>query len=308
MQNSKVSLRTRQLFVVVQLPINQNDLVNIEGGSLWSKYGCEGELVKIDCDNSRVIEVVRANYGRLSNKICTNSQSSYSPSSLTECLHRSSKSVLDRVCGGKSSCTVRASEGVFQTQDCPLVEKYLEVHFRCVSVRGAGGGRRDLLPPWLEDLSATFRPVSRPPSTSTTTSTTISTSTQTISDDIEADDDHQNIVISESPMSVENVTQSGGKKGRYFLIPETGQEAEREEESAHTTIIITVTISTVSTILSILILIHICRKFRGKSVRCEEPAEESCYQCHLPERQMGDLNVIPVQVTAEVANLLMHKQ
>jgi len=262
-----------------------------------SKYGCEGELVKIDCDNSRVIQIVRANYGRLASNVCTTSQTSSSSSSLGECLHRSSKSVLDRVCGGRSSCTVRASEDLFQG-DCPLVEKYLEVHFRCVSVKGEGGARRDLIPPWLEDLSATFRPVTRVVTTTSTTftasttpithSTTPST-TSTTSDNIRADEDHQNIVSSEGPVT------AGGQKGRYFLIAEADQEIEGEEEPSSTTLIITVTISTVTTILSILIMIQLCRKFRGKGPPREEQAEESCYQCQTEVRTTDLIPVIPVQ-------------
>ena len=254
----------------------------------------------MDCDNSRVIEIVRANYGRLSTNVCTSPQTSPSSSSLGECLHRSSKSVLDRVCGGRSSCTVRASEDLFQTRDCPQVEKYLEVHFRCVSVRGEGGTRRHLIPPWLEDLSATFRPVTRvaPSSpTTVTTSTTASTSTsitETISDNTRPDDDHQNIVNSETPITAGNVSRDGDNKGRYFLIAQEGQEIEGDQEPS-TTLIITVTISTVTTVLSILIIIQLCRKFRGKSDSCEQPTEESCYQCQTEVRTTDVIPVIPVQ-------------
>ena len=62
----------------------------------------------------------------------------------------------------------------------------------------------------------------------------------------------------------------------------------------------------ITTAISVFFPLNNPHRSRGK--QSEEPAEESCYQCHLPERQVGDLNVIPVQVTAEVAKLLMHKQ
>ena len=60
-------------------------------GELLSKYGCEGELVKIDCDNSLVIDIVRANYGRLSSQVCAVTRGPGTPPGHVQhrdCLHR----------------------------------------------------------------------------------------------------------------------------------------------------------------------------------------------------------------------------
>merc|ERR1712227_671515 len=71
-----------------------------QDGVLLSKYGCEGELVKIDCDTSLVIDIVRANYGRLSPQVCA--PLANQEGSGQDCLHRSSKAVLDRQCAGNT--------------------------------------------------------------------------------------------------------------------------------------------------------------------------------------------------------------
>ena len=94
---------------------------------MLSKYGCEGELVKISCDNRRVVQVVRANYGRLSPLVCVTGHETGG-----DCLHRSSKTVLDRQCAGVSSCVIRASSDMFPgvITECPMVTRYLEVHYR----------------------------------------------------------------------------------------------------------------------------------------------------------------------------------
>ena len=292
----------------------------LERRELESKYGCSGELVRLHCDSSaQVIQIVRANYGRLSSNICTTSSSSSSSSSssrsLTDCLHRSSKTVLDRLCAGRSSCTVRAGPSVFQSSSpvCPGVEKYLEVHFRCVGLGEVGANTRHLLPPWLEDLSATFRPLSRPSSTSTSSTTFTSTTTSTTAPSTTTStlSDNENILPSESTRPGGNVTKSGGNKGRYFLIHDQSDEVESDGDNSHTTLVITITISTVSTVLSILIIFILCRKFRGKRLSSGERSEANCYQCQAGELQptpdkLQSLPVIPVQVSLEQHCIILH--
>ena len=57
--------------------------------------------MRLSCDSARVIRIVRANYGRLGPAVCPPRP----PAPPTrECLHRATKTVLDRVCGGRGSC------------------------------------------------------------------------------------------------------------------------------------------------------------------------------------------------------------
>ena len=251
---------------------------------MLSKYGCEGELVKIDCDTSLVIDIVRANYGRLSPQVCA--PLANQEGSGQDCLHRSSKAVLDRQCAGKHSCLVRASADVFHNSECPLVTKYLEVHYRCVEDRA--GQRKELVPPWLEDLHATFSPVVRHRAVTSSTTTTVETSEDVNDNNVTNDDEEHGTVISEAPQPSENGSkhhhQAANSQGRYFLIHDNSGESDssKDGDDGVTTLIISVTISIVSTILSIIIFVHICRKVRGKTISggTSDGNDQACYECH----------------------------
>ena len=195
-----------------------------DGGGLLSKYGCEGELVKIDCDSDGlVIDIVRANYGRLSPSVCPG------PGAASDCLHRSTKAVLDRRCGGGSSCVLRASQETFSGAECPGVSQYLEIHFRCVPDRQRAGARGSMVPPWLQDLHATFRPATlgstaAPPSAS-------DESNESDNDDAPDDDEALSTVISEDPQSSQNSSAaSPNSQGRYFLIHDHVEESVESDE------------------------------------------------------------------------------
>ena len=245
-----------------------------DGGGLLSKYGCEGELVKIDCDSAGlVIDIVRANYGRLSPSVCPG------PGAASDCLHRSTKAVLDRRCGGGSSCVLRASQETFSGAECPGVSQYLEIHFRCVPDRQRAGARGSMVPPWLQDLHATFRPATlgstaAPPSAS-------DESNESDNDDAPDDDEALSTVISEDPQSSQNSSAaSPNSQGRYFLIHDhVGESVESDEDTSMTTLVVSVTVSIISTILSVLIIVHICRKVRAKPLPLAPDSDEACYQC-----------------------------
>ena len=245
-------------------------------GDLLSKYGCDGELVKIDCDGAGlVIDIVRANYGRLSGSVCPGSGSSSS------CLHRATKAVLDRRCGGRHSCLLRASQATFSGSECPGVSRYLEIHFRCVEDRqkSVSGDRGSMLPPWLQDLHATFRPA--------TLSSTLAPprpsddSDQSDNEGAPDDDELLSSVISEGPQSsLNSSTASPNSQGRYFLIHDhVGESVESQSDSSMTSLVVGVTISIISTLLSVLIIVHICKRLRSKPPPLAGEADQSCYQC-----------------------------
>ena len=247
-----------------------------DGGGLLSKYGCDGELVKIDCEGAGlVIEIVRANYGRLSSSVCPGAGAG------SDCLHRSTKAVLDRRCGGSPTCVLRATEATFSGSECPGVSKYLEIHFRCVAdrQRSVSGDRGLMAPPWLQDLHATFRPATilstpAPPRPS-------DDSDDSDNDGAPDDDEALSTVISQGPQSSQNSSAtSPNSQGRYFLIHENvGESVESDSDSSMTSLVVGVAVSIVSTLLSVLIIVHICRKVRSKPLPLAAESDQSCYQC-----------------------------
>ena len=257
-----------------------------------SKYGCEGELVKISCDNDRVIDIVRANYGRLSPHVCVGHGQQPQHG---DCLHRSSKTILDRECAGHQTCVIRAGQDMFPglTGACVTVARYLEVHYRCVQDKSSSN--HVMRPPWLEDLHATYKPELRSSLATTTRATSVRAP---LSDNDTANDDNDSktaAIITESPLSVsQNISQpsqpgvaagatnsNANNQGRYFLLP-SNTDHVKEDDSTQT-LIITITISIISTILSVLIIVHICRKVRAKrhssSSSTPTDSSQSCYQC-----------------------------
>ena len=271
-------------------------------GDLLSKYGCDGELVKIDCDGAGlVIQIVRANYGRLSGSVCPGAGASSS------CLHRATKAVLDRRCGARRSCVLRASQATFSGSECPGVSKYLEIHFRCVADRqkSVSGDRGSLVPPWLQDLHATFRPA-----TVRSTSAPPRPSDESDNEGAPDDDEALSTVSSEGPQSSQNSSAAGpNSQGRYFLIHDhVGESVESESDWSMTTLVVGVTISIISTLLSVLIIVHICQRLRSKPPPQAGEVDQSCYQCTSASTNTYQLDsqppVLPVQPLSEAVTSL----
>ena len=141
--------------------------------------------------------------------------------------------------------------------------------FRCVQDRSSQN--RELIPPWLEDLHATFRPVAK-----TVTQSTTTVKISDYSDDNEAvaegetnDDGVTRAVIIDTPKPSPNTSKAPpNSQGRYFLIQDEGESEveDDDDDGSLTTLIISVSISIVSTLLSVIIIVHICRKVKSKSV------------------------------------------
>ena len=216
---------------------------------------------------------------------------------------RSSKAVLDRQCSGHSSCVVRASATMFPSDECPDVGKYLEVHYRCV--QDTSSHRRELIPPWLEDLHATFRP---PAKTVTVSTTTVKISDNNDNGDSSTNDDEvaSTAAISEAPQSSSNITKSPpNSQGRYFLIHDNTKESDNnknDDDSGVTNLIISVSISVVSSILSVIIIVHICKRVRSKNVTSTgsgSSSSQSCYECQSPTLSggAGEYQIDPNKVT-----------
>ncbi|XP_071485118.1 D-galactoside-specific lectin-like [Diadema antillarum] len=85
--------------------------------------------MSLNCGARQEVYIQSASYGRRSDRICTTG-----PLSNTNCHSTRSMSVVSNACGGRSSCSVRASNSYF-TDPCRGTFKYLEVLYTCASWR-----------------------------------------------------------------------------------------------------------------------------------------------------------------------------
>lgn len=107
-------------------------------------YACDGKILKIECKEDFVINLIRANYGRYSITVCNdNGSTDWS----VNCMSHRSFQILQARCNAKRNCSVLASTGLFD-DPCPGTVKYLEAHFSCISAMLSSSTPRPT-PPWL---------------------------------------------------------------------------------------------------------------------------------------------------------------
>lgn len=112
-------------------------------GEYQTVYACEGTTLELQCQQSEVIELVRANFGRFSITICnTLGNTNWT----VKCMTPNSLRVLQKSCGTGSRCVVPISTDVFGDA-CPGTTKYIEVQYRCVAASSTSTTKRPL-PPW----------------------------------------------------------------------------------------------------------------------------------------------------------------
>ncbi|XP_077976971.1 D-galactoside-specific lectin-like [Glandiceps talaboti] len=92
-----------------------------------SVYACENHQLTLDCTGGE-IEVVSANYGRRSSKICP----FFILGGFTTCGAGSSLDKVKNACEGKDHCAITASNAEFG-DPCFLIPKYLEVTYHCIT-------------------------------------------------------------------------------------------------------------------------------------------------------------------------------
>ncbi|XP_065825978.1 rhamnose-binding lectin-like [Oscarella lobularis] len=85
---------------------------------------CEGRALKLNC-YGKSITIKSANYGRTNGFTCPNSATSN-----RNCRSSKSLGIVEGLCGGRKSCTVSATNGVFG-DPCVGTNKYLEVQYVC---------------------------------------------------------------------------------------------------------------------------------------------------------------------------------
>ncbi|PIK40323.1 putative G-protein coupled receptor [Apostichopus japonicus] len=95
-----------------------------------TERACEGSTLHLSCNDSKVIHIHDALYGRTSDKICGNTKP---PAGGCKAEH--SLSNVTEMCENLTSCSVKASNDVFG-DPCQRVGKYLEVTYSCVRICG----------------------------------------------------------------------------------------------------------------------------------------------------------------------------
>nr|XP_031832433.1 latrophilin Cirl-like isoform X1 [Nomia melanderi]XP_031832434.1 latrophilin Cirl-like isoform X1 [Nomia melanderi]XP_031832436.1 latrophilin Cirl-like isoform X1 [Nomia melanderi]XP_031832437.1 latrophilin Cirl-like isoform X1 [Nomia melanderi]XP_031832438.1 latrophilin Cirl-like isoform X1 [Nomia melanderi] len=130
-------------------------------------YACEGKTLFIECDEGKLIHLIRANYGRFSITMCNeHGNTDWS----VNCMSPKSFRVLNSECNDQQNCSILASTVQFG-DPCPNTHKYLEAHYRCVSAATTTTTSRPS-PPWFmtsqPSVWSTAKPTVRPPSRITT--------------------------------------------------------------------------------------------------------------------------------------------
>ncbi|XP_037039231.1 L-rhamnose-binding lectin CSL3-like [Bradysia coprophila] len=92
-----------------------------------SAQACERSPLTIRCNNG-VINVISANYGRLSRTPCNDNGNA--PIRTVNCVSRNSLDIVKAQCSNQESCTVQATNGVFG-DPCEGTFKYLQVEYQC---------------------------------------------------------------------------------------------------------------------------------------------------------------------------------
>lgn len=88
---------------------------------------CEGKKRRISCGRNRVLHIFNANYGRTAGRSVCPSRSIRTK----RCYSRKSFAVVKRLCQGKRSCLLRATNRLFGNP-CSSTYKYLQVMYKCV--------------------------------------------------------------------------------------------------------------------------------------------------------------------------------
>ncbi|XP_035676915.1 latrophilin Cirl-like isoform X1 [Branchiostoma floridae] len=110
---------------------------HVAGGRRFARV-CEHQTLTISCPAGRQIRILSALYGRTSQDFCPHSQIR-----TTSCRSENSMAQVRASCQGQSSCSVAASNSVFE-DPCVGTFKYLEVRYACTGrpTTGCGGWTR----------------------------------------------------------------------------------------------------------------------------------------------------------------------
>ena len=195
--------------------------------------GCEGSTVELFCEDNKVINIVRANYGRISSSICVNNINGHDSGSWsTRCIQPTSLRTVSSVCGDeRSECSVSVDDGVFG-DPCPHTPKYLELVYTCQHKNQRR--EKPAIPDWILKIKAL--PVTTTLATPSSTTTTEATTTKQVLREVFTERvfninniNHNNINLPESlPLMNEDSVEE--KEPVVFINqPKTEDEDEIED-------------------------------------------------------------------------------
>jgi hypothetical protein len=172
------------------------------------------------------------------------------------------------------SCHFQVISSVFG-DPCPDTEKYVEVHYHCVHGNDITT-KKNPVPPWFFDLSATFVPEVSSPRV-TTERTKEEEFNNAVSQSVSE-------IKAQSETTEKEIMQSSTNshvEGRYFLIKDHDTDNYSADEDNKITLIVAITISTIATIVCVLIFSIIFRKYNKQM---GSATHHSCYDCE-PSKQ-----------------------
>ena len=109
---------------------------------------CEGSRLSLSCVAGSVINIMRANYGRLSHNICQDNITHDNMS--VRCINPTTLGVINNICGGKTSCVVPVISS--QLGDpCPHTPKYLQIVYTCQEKHSTHHTQD--LPDWIKHIN-----------------------------------------------------------------------------------------------------------------------------------------------------------
>ena len=135
------------MFVLISGGHHQRLNTGPGSSTIYSQTGCEGGLVRLNCDGGQSIRILRAVWGRYSQAICPDDSQHEDRSQEGVTMmcgdRRHSRRIIAAECQGKEQCELRATSEVFG-DPCPGVREFLEVQYQCqeVTQRPGPGQRR----------------------------------------------------------------------------------------------------------------------------------------------------------------------
>ena len=153
--------------------------------------GCEGKNVNLFCEDEKVIQIVRANFGRISSRICAAGSRAgvfdVSSSWSTRCIQPTSLRAVTSACRGqRSHCSVEVSSAVFG-DPCPGTPKYLEVVYTCQ--RKSSVEESPSIPEWILQIKSLPKIITETTTMTPTSRNTPKTTTESVQ--------HQLVVVTE---------------------------------------------------------------------------------------------------------------
>lgn len=96
-----------------------------------TEFICEFASKTLTCSYEKTIDIKFANYGRIGHHVCSRGGYRTGADRVNNCYDESHTDLVARLCNGRSTCLLPASNDVFG-DTCPGVLKYLQVKYRCV--------------------------------------------------------------------------------------------------------------------------------------------------------------------------------